>query len=61
MCVLLGLLVGSQSRKPDAYIEDVEWNSYKMEYNKNYTELEDLYHFRVFQDNKRIIKEHNKR
>lgn len=59
--VLLGVLVGTQSRNTYANIEDVEWNSYKMEYNKNYTELEDLSHFRVFQDNKRMIEAHNKR
>lgn len=59
--MLLGVLASTQSRNSYSNLEDVEWNSYKMEYNKNYTELEDLDHIRVFQANKRMIKTHNKR
>lgn len=51
MLALLGTLAGIQ-----ANIDVAEWISSKMEYNKKYTELEDLQ-----QDNKRTLEAHNKR
>lgn len=60
--VLLGMLAYVQARITVADVRAAEWESFKVEFNKNYEdEWEDRRHMQKFQDNKRIIDEHNKR
>jgi len=62
LLALLGMLAYVQARITLADVQAAEWESFKVEFNKNYVdESEDRLRMRVFQDNKKIIDAHNER
>ncbi|XP_034477321.1 cathepsin L-like [Drosophila innubila] len=61
LLALLGMLAYAQARITFADVQAAEWESFKMEFNKNYDDKEDHRHMLMFLNNKRIIDEHNER